>query len=48
MRFDLANLPSDIDLLHRLVCDMAAAVETRDDEIERHCHVWTPPVLQGE
>ncbi len=35
MRFDLANLPSDIDLLHRLVRDMAAAVETRDDEIGR-------------
>ncbi len=35
MRFDLANLPSDIDLLHRLVRDMAAVVETRDDEIER-------------
>ncbi len=35
MRFDLANLPSDIDLLHRLVRDMAAVVETRDDEIKR-------------
>ncbi len=35
MRLDLENLPSDIDLLHRLVRDMAAAVETRDDEIER-------------
>ena len=35
MRFDLANLPSDIDLLHHLVRDMAAVVETRDDEIER-------------
>ncbi len=35
MRLDLANLPSDIDLLHRLVRDMAAAVETRDDEIGR-------------
>ncbi len=35
MRLDLANLPSDIDLLHRLVRDMAAVVETRDDEIER-------------
>ena len=35
MRLDLENLPSDIDLLHRLVCDMASAVETRDDEIER-------------
>ncbi len=35
MRLDLANLPSDIDLLHRLVRDMAGVVETRDDEIER-------------
>ena len=35
MRLDLENLPSDIDLLHRLVRDMASVVETRDDEIER-------------
>jgi len=35
MRLDLENLPSDVDLLHRLVRDMAAAVETRDDEITR-------------
>lgn len=35
MRFDLENLPDDIDLLHRLVRDMAAVVETRGDEIER-------------
>ena len=35
MRLDLENLPSDIDLLHRLVCDMASVVETRDDEIKR-------------
>ncbi len=35
MRLDLENLPSDIDLLHRLVRDMATVVETRDDEIER-------------
>jgi transposase len=35
MRLDLENLPSDIDLLHRLVRDMASTVETRDDEIER-------------
>ncbi len=35
MRLDLENLPSDIDLLHRLVCDMAVVVETRDDEIGR-------------
>ncbi len=35
MRLDLENLPSDIDLLHCLVRDMVAVVETRDDEIER-------------
>jgi len=35
MRLDLENLPSDIDLLHRLVRDMASVVETRDDAIER-------------
>ncbi len=35
MRLDLENLPSDIDLLHRLVRDMATVVESRDDEIER-------------
>ena len=35
MRLDLENLPSDIGLLHGLVCDMAVVVETRDDEIER-------------
>ena len=35
MRLDLGNLPSDVSLLHRLVRDMAAVVETRDDEIER-------------
>ena len=35
MRLDLGNLPSDIDLLHRLVRDMAVVVETRDDEIDR-------------
>ncbi|CCG42828.1 IS66 family transposase [Magnetospirillum molischianum] len=35
MRFDLENLPSDIDLLHRLVREMATAVETREQEIER-------------
>ena len=41
MRLDLKNLPTDISLLHHLVCDMAVVVETRDDEIERlhrhHC-----------
>ncbi len=35
MRLDLANLPSDIALLHHLVRDMAVVVETRDNEIER-------------
>ncbi len=35
MQLDLANLPSDTALLHRLVRDMAALVEHRDDEIER-------------
>ncbi len=35
MRLDLENLPSDIGLLHRLVCDMAVVVGTRDDEIKR-------------
>jgi transposase len=35
MHLDLENLPSDIDLLHRLVRDMASVVDTRDDEIER-------------
>jgi transposase len=35
MRLDLENLPSDIDLLHRLVHDMASVVESRDTEIER-------------
>jgi transposase len=35
MQLDLDNLPADTVLLHRLVRDMAAAVESRDDEIER-------------
>ena len=35
MRFDVENLPSDMALLHRLVRDMAAVVESRDGEIER-------------
>jgi transposase len=39
MRLDLKNLPSGIDLLHRLVRDMAGVVETRDDEIERLQHM---------
>lgn len=35
MRFDLDHLPSDTALLHRLVRDMADAVEAADDEITR-------------
>src|SRR6516165_4925277 len=35
MQLDLDNLPSDTELLHRLVRDMAAVVERRDGEIER-------------
>lgn len=35
MRIDLENLPSDPALLQRLVRDMALAMESRDDEIER-------------
>lgn len=35
MLIDLSNLPSDPQLLQRLVRDMAAAVESRDEEIER-------------
>src|SRR6516162_5792064 len=35
MQLDLNNLPTDKDLLHRLVRDMASVVERRDDEIER-------------
>src|SRR3954468_14776292 len=35
MLVDLQNLPSDPALLQRLVRDMAAAVESRDGEIER-------------
>jgi transposase len=35
MRFDLQNLPSDTALLHGLVRDMAAVVDSRDGEIER-------------
>jgi transposase len=35
MRFELDDLPSDVGLLHALVRDMADAVETRDDEIDR-------------
>ncbi|MGE4059619.1 MAG: transposase, partial [Sphingomonadales bacterium] len=39
MRIDLENLPSDVDLLHRLVRDMAAVAQTRDDEITRLQHL---------
>ncbi|MCG5233945.1 IS66 family transposase [Xanthobacter oligotrophicus] len=35
MRLDLENLPSDINLLHQLVREMAGVVESRDGEIER-------------
>lgn len=35
MQLDLENLPSDTALLHRLVRDMAVAVESRDGEFER-------------
>lgn len=35
MRFDLANLPHDTALLHRLVCDLAAEKDQRDSEIEK-------------
>ena len=35
MQFDLANLPSDTEQLHRLVRDMALSLEHRDGEIER-------------
>ena len=35
MRLDLDDLPADVGLLHRLVRDMAAVVEARNDEIER-------------
>jgi transposase len=35
MRLDLANLPTDVALLHRLVRDMTAALESRNTEIDR-------------
>src|SRR5271165_3687636 len=35
MRIDLDDLPVDTSLLHHLVRDMAAVVESRDGEIER-------------
>ncbi|MGE0667844.1 MAG: IS66 family transposase [Sphingomonadales bacterium] len=39
MRIDLENLPSDVELLHRLVRDMAAVAQARDDEITRLQHL---------
>ena len=35
MQLDLNNLPSDPELLHRLVRDIATTIEHRDGEIER-------------
>jgi transposase len=35
MQIDLQNLPTDPALLHRLVRDIAAAIEHRDSEIDR-------------
>jgi transposase len=35
MQLDLNNLPTDTDLLHRLVRDMASVMDRRDGEIER-------------
>jgi len=35
MHLDLANLPNDTTLLHRLVRDLAADMERRNDEIEK-------------
>ncbi|MCP3411288.1 IS66 family transposase [Bradyrhizobium sp. CCGB01] len=35
MQLDLNNLPCDPELLQRLVCDIAAAIDHRDTEIER-------------
>lgn len=35
MQLDLNNLPSDAELLQRLVRDIAAAIDHRDTEIER-------------
>jgi transposase len=35
MRIDLANLPHDTDLLHRLVRDLVAQKEHRDSEIDK-------------
>lgn len=35
MQLDLNNLPSDPELLQRLVRDIATAIDHRDTEIER-------------
>jgi transposase len=35
MQLDLNNLPTDTELLHRLVRDIAATIGHRDSEIER-------------
>ena len=35
MQLDLNNLPTDTDLLHRLVRDIVGGIEHRDSEIER-------------
>jgi Transposase C of IS166 homeodomain len=35
MQLDLNNLPTDTELLHRLVSDIAATIGNRDSEIER-------------
>src|SRR5689334_19925402 len=35
MHLDLANLPTDTTLLHRLVRDLAVGMEQRDGEIEK-------------
>jgi transposase IS166 family protein len=35
MLLDLNNLPTDTDLLHRLVPDLVSKIEHRDGEIER-------------
>ncbi len=33
MRFDLANLPNDVDTLHRIIASQAAERHTREDEL---------------
>jgi hypothetical protein len=48
MRIDLDNLPVDTALLHRLVRDMAAVVESRDGEIERLQLIITSPIDHQE